>query len=117
MQFCHVLSGTEPGQSMSYHTMVLQQFCHLVKRFPGSDRQGSRLHVRLRHDAKLRTGHTSHRQKLSAQSHNLVPFTHTGEIGITQAEIYEDSVAPLVGSYVKGYNATILAYGQTVCFC
>jgi hypothetical protein len=31
-----------------------------------------------------------------------------------QAQIYEECVSPLVKNYCKGYNATILAYGQTV---
>ncbi len=30
-----------------------------------------------------------------------------------QIEVYDNVVAPLVKSFMEGYNATILAYGQT----
>ena len=32
-----------------------------------------------------------------------------------QNDIYDTSVKPLVKNFFEGYNATILAYGQTVC--
>ncbi|KAJ2840474.1 hypothetical protein FBU31_000386 [Coemansia sp. 'formosensis'] len=32
---------------------------------------------------------------------------------VSQEQIYDDSIAPLVDQFLQGYNATILAYGQT----
>lgn len=33
-----------------------------------------------------------------------------------QNDVYESCVSNLVDKFTEGYNATILAYGQTVCF-
>lgn len=33
---------------------------------------------------------------------------------LTQADVYEKCVEPLVKSCMEGYNATVFAYGQTV---
>jgi hypothetical protein len=30
----------------------------------------------------------------------------------SQVEVYESSVRPMVGQFLSGYNATVLAYGQ-----
>jgi kinesin family protein 4/21/27 len=40
-------------------------------------------------------------------------FDHVFAPYATQAEIYEQSVVPLIDSFFEGYNATIFAYGQT----
>ena len=31
-----------------------------------------------------------------------------------QEEVYDESVAPLIGTFFDGFNATVFAYGQTV---
>ncbi|ETO19830.1 Kinesin-like protein [Reticulomyxa filosa] len=33
---------------------------------------------------------------------------------VSQKNIYDTAVRPLVNSFLEGYNATIIAYGQTV---
>ncbi|KAJ1922704.1 hypothetical protein IWQ60_006352 [Tieghemiomyces parasiticus] len=40
-------------------------------------------------------------------------FDHVFGQQSTQAEVYENSVVPLLDKFVDGYNVTILAYGQT----
>lgn len=35
-----------------------------------------------------------------------------GGAGLPSSEMYDDCVAPLVDALLRGYNATVLAYGQ-----
>lgn len=44
----------------------------------------------------------------------LFTFDHVLAPKISQKELYETCVRPLVHSLFEGYNATVFAYGQTV---
>lgn len=44
---------------------------------------------------------------------NVFEFDWTYNTNALQQQIYEDTCRPLVDNFFKGFNATILAYGQT----
>ena len=54
--------------------------------------------------------------KIDARSGELKSFTYDYAFGTesTQDEVYNKVVLPLVDGCFDGYNATVLAYGQTV---
>lgn len=46
-------------------------------------------------------------------SHQRFTFDHIFTQDSTQAEVYETAAQPAVASALQGYNAAIIAYGQT----
>lgn len=40
-------------------------------------------------------------------------FDHVFGIDMSQQELYEQTAAPMLKSFLDGYNVTIMAYGQT----
>ena len=57
---------------------------------------------------------------LSSYNHESVQFknqtfTYDNVFGseLTQHELYQNTAAPMLRSFIEGYNVTIIAYGQT----
>lgn len=40
-------------------------------------------------------------------------FDHVFGLDVSQQELYECTAAPMLKSFLDGYNVTIMAYGQT----
>lgn len=48
----------------------------------------------------------------SGQTQKSFTFDHVFEQNSEQSQVYESLVVPLLEEFLKGFNATILAYGQ-----
>lgn len=60
-------------------------------------------------DGEVRTGTPARRGSVAL----TFSFDHAYDEESTQAELYENTARPVLESCLQGYNATILAYGQT----
>lgn len=44
---------------------------------------------------------------------NIFAFDHVFNENVTQLDVYDKTVKPLISKVVSGFNCTVLAYGQT----
>ncbi|KAG7172235.1 Kinesin-like protein KIF21A-like [Homarus americanus] len=59
------------------------------------------------------TSVTPHEPQVWLGSDKAFTYDHVFDIGTTQSEVYDVCVAGLIEGCFEGYNATVLAYGQT----
>jgi kinesin family protein 4/21/27 len=40
-------------------------------------------------------------------------FDHVFGVDVSQQQLYSETAAPMLQSFIEGYNVTLMAYGQT----
>jgi hypothetical protein len=84
------------------HTTHHKQGAHGITSYPFENQ------ISLLHESSRASSSSS-----AADDANTFTFDSIYDERSTQTSVYDNSVSPLVESFVDGYNATVLAYGQT----